>query len=166
MACRRWTFGHDGVVLPVSDGIVTVRPFGPADRDTLVAGRDAASRRWLGPGSAEPSPAACIEVDGTTVGWVDADASAPWLDHGEVNVGYNVFPAHRGHGYASRAVRLLLEELRGDSGVVTALFVIDPQNVPSHRVARAVGAQRTSDRTYPHDARQIVYAVELSRPQA
>jgi RimJ/RimL family protein N-acetyltransferase len=158
--------GHDEVVLPVSDGIVTVRPFGPADRDALVAGRDAASRRWLGPGSADASPTACIEVDGATVGWVDADASAAWLDHGEVNLGYNVFPDHRGRGYASRAVRLLLDELHGDPGVVTALFVIDPDNAPSHRVAGAVGAQRAVDRTYPHDARQVVYAVELSGPRS
>ena len=144
----------------VSDGSVTIRSFEVADRAALLAGRDDEWERWLGPGSPAPSPTACIEVAGTVVGWVDADFEAPWLGPAEVNVGYNVFAAHRGRRFASRAVRLLLNEL-GDRAVEVALLVVDPENTASHRVARAVGA-RAANRTHPDHPDSVVYVVDLA----
>jgi RimJ/RimL family protein N-acetyltransferase len=47
-------------------------------------------------------------VEAEVVGWVDYDVGRDWLEPGEVNVGYYLFPAARGNGYASRAVELLL----------------------------------------------------------
>jgi RimJ/RimL family protein N-acetyltransferase len=121
---------------PITDGVVSIRPSSIGDRPALIAGRDEEFRRWLGAGSAQPSPTACIEVDGALVGWVDHDGGRPWLDEGEVNVGYSVFPAQRGRGYASRAVQLLAHHLalRTDHRRVTLL--IDPSNARSLALAR------------------------------
>jgi RimJ/RimL family protein N-acetyltransferase len=83
-----------------------------------------------------------IEVAGDLVGWVDHDShdAHEWLLPGQCNVGYHVFERHRGHGLATRAVRLLLELLRADEDIREAAFLVDAENEPSLRVARAVGA--------------------------
>jgi RimJ/RimL family protein N-acetyltransferase len=54
-----------------------------------------------------------VRVGEELVGWVDYDRDSEhdWLEPGEVNVGYYLFPAARGKGYASRAVELLLAHL-------------------------------------------------------
>jgi RimJ/RimL family protein N-acetyltransferase len=148
------------VVLPASDGVVTVRTFAIDDRDLVVDQRDEECERWLGPGSADPSPTACIEVNGHVVGWIDADPSPEWLQPGEANIGYSVFPAHRGNGYAARAVRLLAAEL-DEPGLRCALLVIDVRNHASVRVARAAGAQLSANRSLPEFPTSAVYTLEL-----
>jgi RimJ/RimL family protein N-acetyltransferase len=149
------------VVLPAGDGLVTVRPFAICDRQLIVDERDAECDRWLGPGSPDPSPTACIEVDGHVVGWIDADRSPEWLQPGEANVGYSIFPAHRGHGYAARAVRLLAAEL-DEPDLRQALLVIDVDNRASVRVARAAGAQVLPNRLMPEFPTSAVYGLEFS----
>ncbi len=126
---------------PLSDGVVTLRPPQPGEDRALIAGRDAEWERWLGPGSDQPRPTAVIVVQGQIVGWVDYDAEADWLSPREVNVGYNVFAAHRRKGYAVRAVILLLSFLRDHTDVARAELVIDASNAASLGVARAIGAR-------------------------
>jgi RimJ/RimL family protein N-acetyltransferase len=82
-----------------------------------------------------------IEVGGGIVGWVDYDPGPNWLGPGEVNVGYNVFAPHRRRGYASRALRLLIEVLRDHTTYDRAYLVIDVANRASLGVARALGAR-------------------------
>ena len=123
----------------VSDGVVTLKPPRAGDAQLLVAGRDEEFFRWLGPGSEVPSPVACIWVDNELVGWVDYDLEHDWLEPGEVNVGYYLFPAARGRGYASRAVALLLRHLSGETEHRTATLVIQRENVRSLRLARRLG---------------------------
>jgi RimJ/RimL family protein N-acetyltransferase len=123
---------------------VTLRTPGPGDAERIVAERDEESFRWFGPGGGNPAPVACIWVEDELVGWVDYDHDDDhdWLAAGEVNVGYCLFPAARGNGYATRAVELLLEHLRETEHTVATLL-IHPENTPSLALAaRLAFAQR------------------------
>jgi RimJ/RimL family protein N-acetyltransferase len=115
---------------------VTLRRPSEADRASFRTGRDDEFRRWLGAGSNDQRPTASIVVDGLVVGWIDYDADRDWLQPGEVNVGYALFPSHRGHGYVSRAVELLLVYLGESTPFDTATLLIEPGNVRSLAVAQ------------------------------
>ena len=93
----------------------------------------------MGEGDANPSPVACVVVDDEIVGWVDYDVERSWLLPGEVNVGYSVFAPHRGNGYATRAVALLLQHLAQDTAYDTATLLIDAANERSLALARRAG---------------------------
>ena len=123
----------------MTDGVVTLRPPRPGDAELLIEGRDEEFFRWLGPGSESPRPIACVWVAGELVGWVDYDLEHAWLRPGEVNLGYYLFPAARGNGYASRAVELLLRHLSQATPHTVATLAIEPENVRSLRLARRLG---------------------------
>jgi RimJ/RimL family protein N-acetyltransferase len=144
---------------PMTDGVVAVRPPEPGDAATLVAGRDEAFHRFLGPGDPEPQPTGCVVVGGETVGWVDYDVDHDWLGAGEVNVGYHVFAPHRGKGYATRAVRLLLHHLAVDTGHRRAVLLIDPENTRSLALAARAGFEPRGD----HDG-QLRFERPLTPP--
>lgn len=124
---------------PLTDGVVLIRPQLPPDAALIVEGRDEEFHRFLGEGDPSPSPAACIVVDEQVVGWVDYDVDQAWLQPGEVNVGYSLFPSHRGRGYASRAVSLLLQHLAVETEYGTATLLIHPDNERSLALARRLG---------------------------
>ena len=128
--------------LPLTDGVVTIRAMRHGDAAQLIDGRDAQFHRFFGEGSRDPRPTAVIEVNSEIVGWVDYDHDddRTWLEPHECNVGYNVFPAHRGQGIAQRAVRLLLERIAGTGEFRVATFLIDVENEASLSVATGVGA--------------------------
>lgn len=130
---------------PSTDGIVTLRPPRDGDAAVLIAGRDVEFHRFLGDGDETPDPTAVIEVDGAVVGWVDFDDVRPWLLPGEVNIGYNVLAAHRGNGYATRAVRLLLGHLAATGQAAVATLLIDSANERSLALAHRIGAVRQPD---------------------
>ena len=95
----------------------------------------------MGEGSPDPQPSFCIVVDGTVVGWVDAEheANQHWLEPHEANLGYALHPDHRGHGYATRAVMLLLHHLAHTGQWSVATLAIDFGNDWSVGIARRCG---------------------------
>ena len=121
------------------DGVVSLCQPGPGDAELLIAGRDEEFFRWLGPGSDAPAPVACIWAGERLVGWVDYDLGHAWLEPGQVNVGYCLFTAARGQGYASRAVELLLAHLRRDTEHTEATLLIHPENTRSLALAHRLG---------------------------
>ncbi len=130
-----------------TDGVVALRAPGPGDAEVLVAGRDDEMRRWLGPGDPAPAPTAVVTVGGEVVGWVDADPGPSWLAPGQLNIGYALLPAHRGRGYATRAVALLLRRLALDPATASGsvALLIDPANERSQAVARRLGCTPTGE---------------------
>jgi aminoglycoside phosphotransferase (APT) family kinase protein len=147
----------------LTDGEVCLRAFEPEDAPALVAGRDEEWARWLGPGHPDPQPTACIVVREEIVGWVDADPAAPELRPGEVNLGYHVFAPHRGRGYATRALLLMLRRLAAASGHHTATLSIDRGNAASLEVATKAGFTHTGGNDEAHLLARPVVAATLAQ---
>lgn len=118
-----------------------MKPPRPDDVRLLVNRRDDQFFRWFGPEA--PNPVACVWVGDELIGWVDYDVERDWLDPGQVNVGYYLFAAARGKGFASRAVELLLLHLRRDTEHVAATLAIHPENARSPALARRLGFVET-----------------------
>jgi RimJ/RimL family protein N-acetyltransferase len=75
--------------------------------------------------------------DGAFLGWagiVELD-----LEHGQGEIGYLVAPAARGRGIAPRAVALLTRWGFDELGLERLELRIDPENVPSGKVAERAG---------------------------
>lgn len=127
----------------LSDGDITLRPFETTDRPAVLVGRDEIFHQFMGEGSPDPAPTACVTVadggDELVVGWIDFDDEREWLAVNEVNVGYSIFPSHRGNGYASKAVVLLEEYLASLSPPLDSSLLIDPDNAASIAVAARAG---------------------------
>ena len=62
-----------------------------------------------------------------------------------MNVGYSLFAAARGKGYASRAVELLLDHLARDTEHSVATLLIHPENARSLAVARRLGFEQRGE---------------------
>src|SRR5262249_34493959 len=122
--------------MEATDGVVTLKSPARGDPVLLIEGRDDEFFRWIGPGADVPDPVACVWVEDELVGWVDYDLGHEWLKPGEVNVGYYLFAAARGKGYASRAVALLLRHLEQQTGYSVATLSINPDNTKSLALAR------------------------------
>lgn len=140
-----------GKLRSITDGVVSIRRPFDGDGERLIAGRDEAFHRFMGEGSDEPEPAGCVVVEDQVVGWVDFDADRDWLEPGEVNLGYSVFAEHRGNGYATRAVKLLLHHLALTGAASVATLLIHPDNThhwrSPHVPASSLTATSTATRT-------------------
>ena len=114
-----------------------LRPPEPEDRAALAV-RDEQHVRFMG--DADPDPIFAVTVDGAIVGWVDFDrGERTWLDDSQVNIGYSIQPEHRGQGYATRAVQLLVHHLAQETDVRTATLLISPENTSSLAIAARAG---------------------------
>jgi RimJ/RimL family protein N-acetyltransferase/8-oxo-dGTP pyrophosphatase MutT (NUDIX family) len=140
----------------LTDGEVVLRAFDESDIPPHVDGEDDEARLWLG----QPGPSTydgMLEVvarwrrerqAGTrltyavrhgeaTVGWVEA------RPHGETaSLSWGLYAGQRGHGYATRAVRLLVGHLFTRLGVRRVEAHVDPRNLASQRVATRSGLRR------------------------
>lgn len=114
----------------------------------------------MGEGSADPNITAVgLDSRRRVVGWIDCDTDRTWLIDGEVNIGYAIFPNHRGHGFAQRLLALLISFLGQQSQHTTATLLIDPQNAPSIAVAGRACFSRCGEVNG-----QLLYSRPLSTP--
>jgi RimJ/RimL family protein N-acetyltransferase len=141
----------------LADGVVELRPLGPADTAGLVVLR------------ALPEVAATSFGEITDVARVCAQAEGEWLagrtarlsirdgasaalageiglfqldPTGQAMIGYDLLPAFRGKGFATRAVRLLAGWAFGVVGLARLIAGTAPQNVASQAVLERAGFRR------------------------
>jgi RimJ/RimL family protein N-acetyltransferase len=148
---------------PLSDGVVTLRPWGEAgDVEVLVAAcNDRAIAEFL---DQIPSPYTAADArgyiaasrkgwrDGTTANFaivVDGAAvgsiGVRWfegLDEGVAEVGYWISRDARGRGICTRALKLVSRWVLGERGVERLQLRADVANVGSNKVAQNAGFTR------------------------
>ena len=76
------------------------------------------------------------------------------------HIGYGVVPWKRGHGLATRALRLMLREA-GEVGLTRVTLTTDPDNIPSQRVILANGGTFVGEGIEPGGARKFRYQIAL-----
>ena len=181
---------------PLTDGVVTLRPQHVDDLDADLEAKDDEQIRWLWqPGERESweamtpdeqreharrwlqgnhdtfggGPKWTFAVDAGPVryvAYIDCDLANEHVPQGEANIGYSVHPAHRGRGYMSRAVRLMVEFLRANTAAPRAHLVIDAENAASLRVAAAIAADETERFTNKQGRTQVRYVIPIGREPA
>ncbi|HEX2297637.1 MAG TPA: GNAT family N-acetyltransferase [Pseudonocardiaceae bacterium] len=143
-----------------TDGTVTLRPLTPEDLGGFQPGQREELSRWLnsGVGSAETvhqhvargveqwvsgGPnfrfAIITVADQTLVGTIDVQLDQPFLTGGQANLAYLLYPLSRGHGFATRAVRLAVDFLRRHTDIREALILTGTENPASAGVAQRAG---------------------------
>ncbi|WP_433518698.1 GNAT family N-acetyltransferase [Nonomuraea sp. CA-143628] len=141
----------------LSDGTVTLSPLCLDDVDAHLAGEDDQLVRWLngGPGTratVEAHIRRCLErwaaggpvhtfgirTEGALAGTIDVRFDQPYLAPGQVNLAYGLYPAWRGRGIATRAVRLACLHAAA-AGATQAVIRVDPENTASAAVAGRAG---------------------------
>jgi RimJ/RimL family protein N-acetyltransferase/8-oxo-dGTP pyrophosphatase MutT (NUDIX family) len=148
----------------LTDGVLTLRRWRAEDVEAAVAGHDEVIAHWfgwpVGAVTAERQKAAianwhnaydedrsvvafAAEVDGTLVGTLDVRRR----DEGVGELSWALFEGHRGHGYATRAVRMLADYALSDPGQGGLGYwrveaKVEPGNQDSLRVATRSGLRR------------------------
>ena len=79
-----------------------------------------------------------------------------WLDHGSRQVGYWVGRDHWGKGYATAALRLMLDEITDRP--ITAHIV--PANIGSQRVVEKCGFLRVGEEVADDGVHELVFRLE------
>ncbi|HEY7198431.1 MAG TPA: GNAT family N-acetyltransferase [Gaiellaceae bacterium] len=73
-----------------------------------------------------------------------------------VEVGYTVFPRHRGEGYATEAASALIA-FAAEKGVARVIASVAPDNAPSLAVVHKLGFEQTGDQWDDEDGRELVF---------
>jgi tagatose 1,6-diphosphate aldolase len=82
-----------------------------------------------------------IVVDDAPVGTIDLRlGETDFMVRFGGQVGYAIDPPHRGHGYATRALRLL-KSLARSHGFDVLWITCNPENLPSRRTCELAGAE-------------------------
>lgn len=147
----------------LTDGTVTLRPWGEGDAEAAVAGHDEVISHWLGQTSAPtvddqrllvaewtaareaglPVAAYIVEHEGRAVGHVEITSAGS----GGGTVAWSLFAGERGAGHATRAVRLLVDWAltdhgRGGLGLRRVEASVDAEHQDSLRVGTRAGLRR------------------------
>ncbi len=167
----------------LTDGVVTLRPMTAADAEPHLAGEDEAAVRFLACGRstlatvtawiernrlswATGGPVRCFGIregaTGRLVGMVEANLAAPGFRAGVANISYGLYPAARGRGYATRAVRLMVDHLAAATAATVAVIQVHPENRASLAVPGRAGFRRLGERETPDDKCLLVFGRPLS----
>lgn len=147
---------------PLTDGVVTLRPWHEADVDTIVAAghdpvipemttvvrdgtvgdaRTFITRQRTRTAGGSGIPLAIAEAGGgRAVGWIGANR--PDLGNRRADIGYWVLSTARGRGLAGRAAALFVPWLAETLGLVRVEAVVAPDNHASRRVVEGLGFER------------------------
>jgi RimJ/RimL family protein N-acetyltransferase len=102
-------------------------------------------------------------TDVAGVAYVDCDLHNDHVPPGEANIAYSAHPAHRGKGWVTSAVRLVVQFLSDHTAAREAHLLVDSENEASSRVARAVGAT-AREQWQDEDGRTVVrHVLSLDR---
>jgi RimJ/RimL family protein N-acetyltransferase/8-oxo-dGTP pyrophosphatase MutT (NUDIX family) len=143
----------------LTDGVVTLRPWRDEDVEAAVAGHDEEMARWFGwPVDAVSAERHRAAVERWRQGYAEARALVGFVvEHdgelvGSVEVrdlgnrvgalSWTLYAGHRGHGYATRAVRLLTDYAIDALGMRRVEAEVDAANERSLRVATRAGLLR------------------------
>jgi RimJ/RimL family protein N-acetyltransferase/ADP-ribose pyrophosphatase YjhB (NUDIX family) len=147
----------------LTDNTVTLRPWRDADVDAAIAGHDELIAHWFGFDEITPSHEAhTAAVDRWHSGWAQGKIANFVIDHdGEVvgscevrrvddhsgELSWTLYAGHRGHGYATRAVRMLADWAttppgQAGWGLSRVEAKVEPDNEASLRVATRSGLRR------------------------
>lgn len=152
----------------LTDGTIILRPWRDSDIPAALAGHDETIAHWLGSGEVAPSAAAqraaverwragwaagpevasfVVEHEGEVVGSVEVRvvegrSEGPGGATGELS--WTLYAGHRRRGYATRAVRLLIDYALDDHGLGLSRVRarVEPGNEASLRVATRSGLRR------------------------
>jgi RimJ/RimL family protein N-acetyltransferase/8-oxo-dGTP pyrophosphatase MutT (NUDIX family) len=143
----------------LTDGVVVLRPWRDDDVEVVLAGHDDEIARWFGFDDVVPSreqQAAAVarwragyddgrrvvnflvETEGVPVGTVEVRTKEDRT--GELS--WALYAGHRGYGYATRALRLLVDYAFRALGLHRVEAYVNPENLRSHRVATRAGLRR------------------------
>ena len=143
----------------LTDGVVVLRPWRDDDLDAARAGHDQEIERWLGSEQVVLSPGELasigsrwragyddnrslvgfvVEADGAPVGLVQLRTR----DDRTGELSFELYAGGRGHGYATRAVRLLVDYAFEELHLDRVEAYVNTGNVRAHRVATRGGLRR------------------------
>jgi RimJ/RimL family protein N-acetyltransferase len=97
---------------------------------------------------------AVVAPDGAVVG--HAGYHGPPDPRGMVEVGYEIAPEHRRHGYARGAVLALLA-FAGEHGATVARASVSPENVASLALVASLGFVQTGEQMDEIDGLELVF---------
>jgi ribosomal-protein-alanine N-acetyltransferase len=75
---------------------------------------------------------------------------------GAIEIGYAIFPAFRGNGYATEAARRLLDMAK-EIGATTFRASVSPNNAPSLAIVAKLGLVKTGERIDDVDGLEFVF---------
>lgn len=76
---------------------------------------------------------------------------------GAVEIGYTIFPAFRGRGYATESARGLVAWARDRHGIHNVIASVAPDNEPSLTVVRKLGFREVGEQWDDEDGLELVY---------
>jgi len=79
-----------------------------------------------------------------------------------VELGYAIFPDHRGHGYAQEAARALIDWAGTTHGIRAFRASVAPHNAASLAIVRRLGFVQTGERWDERDGLELVFELETA----